>query len=308
MEAFLKLLSTFLMLFTVYSMASMSGLISEKSGIVNIGIEGTMVIGAAWFALMYGVLSPEMNSVLKLLISLSVSISISALYIQLLSVATITFMSDHVIAGTGLNLLAPSLAILCSGLLTGKTSFIDKPNLDAFLHTTTYGYDFQMLFIWMAIIAIIILLIGAYILNKTRMGLRLETAGENPYALEASMVSVTSVRYKAIFIAGLLAGFAGSVYAMDAQFYFTVKGSGFIALGILIFGQWTFRGITIGSALIASLISIFQNWVFAFGLNPQTGVLMSAIPFIIPLIGLLIFKSSNGPTAVGKPFRKDVRK
>lgn len=307
MAHFLEILSAFLFLFSMYSMASMAGLLSERSGIVNIGIEGTMIIGAVWFALLSNSLNGLMNVWWILIISLIVSITLSALYTQILSVVTINYMADHTIAGTGLNLLAPALAILLSGIITGNTSEISQPDFKNFSITLSDGGAFSLLSILVLIISLTILSIGWFVLNKTRVGLRLKASGENPYALETSGVSVNKTKYIALAFAGALAGFAGSIFVIDKSFHFTVNGSGFIALGILIFGQWSIIGITIGSALIGLLVAIFQNWVTVFGGESQLGYLMNTIPFIIPLVGLMIFKSVSGPSAVGKPFRKDMR-
>jgi len=307
MNSFLEILSAFLFLFSMYSMASMAGLLSERTGIVNIGIEGTMIIGAVWFALISNVLNDTMNVWGILIISLFISIILSSIYTQLLSVVTINYMADHTIAGTGLNLLAPALAMLFAGILTGNTSSISQIDFKAFSLTLSDGGVFSFLSIIVTVISVSILLIGWFILSKTKTGLRLKASGENPYALETSGVSVNKTKYKSMLFSGALAGFAGAIFVMDKSFHFTVNGSGFIALGILIFGQWSIIGITIGSALIGILVAIFQNWVTVFGGDSQVGYLMNTIPFIIPLIGLMLFKSVSGPAAVGKPFRKDMR-
>lgn len=308
MEHFLEILSAFLFLFSMYSMASMAGLLSERSGVVNIGIEGTMIIGAVWFALLSNIFNEYMNIWLVLILSLIISIMLSSLYTQILSVVTIKYMADHTIAGTGLNLLAPALAILLAGIMTGNTSEISQSDFKYFSITLPGdGGIFSTLSIITTLLSLIILATGWFVLNKTRVGLRLKASGENPYALETSGVSVNKTKYIALAIAGALSGFAGAIFVMDKSFHFTVNGSGFISLGILIFGQWSIIGITIGSALIGILVAIFQNWVTVFGGESQLGYLMNTIPFIIPLIGLMIFKSVSGPASVGKPFRKDMR-
>lgn len=305
---FLEILSAFLFLFSMYSMASMAGLLSERSGIINIGIEGTMIIGAVWFALLFNWFTGVVGNVgLSLILSLILSIGLSAAYTQILSVVTINYMADHTIAGTGLNLLAPALAMLFAGVLTGNTSEVPQVDLKWFSQTLSDGGSFSYLAIAMVVISLIILFIGWFVLSKTRAGLRLKASGENPYALETAGVSVNKTKYIAMLFAGALAGFAGAIFVMDKSFHFTVNGNGFIALGILIFGQWSIVGITIGSALIGILVAIFQNWVTVFGGESQLGYLMNTIPFIIPLLGLMMFKSVSGPAAVGKPFRKDMR-
>ena len=307
MNSFLEILSAFFFLYAMYSMASMAGLLSERTGVINIGVEGTMVIGAAWFSLMFTEFQPSLGTGGSLVVALILAIIISSIYTQILSIITVKYLANHVIAGTGLNLLAPALAILTSGLMTGNTASISTPDLKEFFHPLTDGGHFSYLGLYLTIVAMIISVAGLFFFKKTKYGLRFKAAGENPYALETSGISVNKMKYIALIFSGALAGFAGAIFVMDKQFTFSVFGNGFIAIGILIFGQWTIIGTTIGSALIGILVAIFQNWVTVFHGESQAGYLMNMIPFVIPIIGLMIFKNVTGPAAIGKPFKKDMR-
>ena len=306
-DQFLEILSAFFFLYAMYSMASMSGLLSERSGVINIGVEGTMVIGAVWFALLFNEFNKTINVQGSIALAIIISVIISAIYIQILSLITVKYLANHVIAGTGLNLLAPALGILTSGIMTGNTALVSQPDLRSYFIVLSDGGHFSTLGVIVTAFTIVISVSAWFFLNKTKYGLRLKASGENPYALETSGISVNKMKYIALTFSGLLAGFAGTVFVMDKQFTFSVFGNGFIAIGILIFGQWTIVGTTIGSGLIAILVAIFKNWVTVFGGESQTGYLMNMIPFVIPIVGLMIFKNVTGPASIGKPFKKDMR-
>ena len=307
MNNFLEILSSFFLLYAMYSLASMSGLFSERSGVINIGVEGSMIIGAVWFSLLYALMHDQVGTYGSVVISLIVSIAITALYTQILGITTVRYLADHVIAGTGLNLLAPALAILTSGIITDNTAVVVIPDLKDFNIALGNGSHFSMLGVYVTILAIAFSLTAWFFLNKTKYGLRLKASGENPYALETSGISVNKMKYIAITLSGALAGLAGAIFVFDKQFTFSVLGNGFISIGILIFGQWTIIGTAIGSGLVAVLVAIFQNWVVVFEGTSQTSALLNIIPFVIPILGLMIFKNVSGPSAIGKPFKKDMR-
>jgi|GEM_PF-517548 len=155
MNSFLEILSSFFLLYAMYSLASMSGLFSERSGVINIGIEGSMVIGAVWFSLLYSEMAPTVGTYGSVIISLLVSIIITALYTQILSITTVRYLADHVIAGTGLNLMAPALAILTSGIMTENTAVVVIPDLKDFNIPLGNGSHFSLLGLYVTILAII---------------------------------------------------------------------------------------------------------------------------------------------------------
>ncbi len=296
------LLSTFLILFAAYLLASMAGLISEKSGTVNISIEGTMIMGATLYVLMMnglgaGWASMEMWGVIFSTLIAGLG---GVMFGALLGMATSFFKADNIIAGTALNLLAPVIFLIVRFGVTGGDFIINTPPI-----WTIYEY-FPYI---MAGSALTLSIITWVVLNKTSTGLRLRTAGENPYSLETTGISTNVTRFLVLLVAGFLAGASGAVIRMNqfGGFVGTVYGAGFIAIGIVIFGQWKVLGSVIGSALIGIVLAFVQVATGAWEIVEQYRDLFLIIPFVIPLLTLMLFKKVSSPSAVGKPFSKSTR-
>ncbi len=306
----IKFLESFLILYAVYQICSIAALFSESSGVANIAVEGNMVLSAGLFSIIWFYLKDSIGSQeLEIAISIICASILSAIYMSILSLLTTKYLADHIIVGTGMNLMAPAIAIFMFHWTVSAsqssiiTSFEHWQNI---IEVDSKQYTFQMLFVGFVIISILIVIISIYILNKTKFGLRLKASGENPYSLETSGVSVAKTRFIALIIAGLLSGLAGAMFATKDTFYFTVNGSGFLSLGILILGQYKVIGTFIGSLVFAILISIFSNLSFWIQLG-EIETLLKTIPFIIPIIGLIIFRKHHQPKAIGQNFKKDQR-
>ncbi len=295
---FTSFLTTFIILFAVYMLASTAGLISEKSGTVNIAIDGTMIMGALAYASMaswdaywnaFGVMAPFVTLFFAMLVGM--------IYAQLLSFATINLMADQVITGTALNLFAPALSLI----LLFQYFKLNQIIIPA---TTMSWYVIPLIFL---ILALLIILFISFLLTKTTFGLRLKAVGENPYALETAGHSVYKMRWQALTIAGALAGLAGGMFIFynSGSFAGTVNGAGFIALAIVIFGQWKIKGIVLGSFILAFIGSLALLLMLLVPEIPYE--IMNIIPFVIPILILCIFKSKKGPKSSGIPFKKDSR-
>lgn len=318
MPNLIKFFSIFITLYSVYQLASLAGLFSERSGIANIAIEGNMILAAVIFALIFENINnwTNWNPTLILIISLLISIPLSGLYMSILSHLTNRYLADHIIVGTGMNLLAPALGWMSYNTLTSNPHGNQLyPNIQFPMGNWSINiggnFDLNWIIISMLILTIIILLISAFFLNHTKYGLRLKSSGENPYALETSGINVARTRTISLFIAGLLSSLAGITFLMKGVFSFTVNGSGFLAIGILILGQYKIIGITIGSILFAILIGFFDTLPTIIGFDKEEIInftnITKTLPFIIPIIGLMIFKKSFVPESVGKNFKKDQR-
>ncbi|RKX67454.1 MAG: hypothetical protein DRP42_00220 [Tenericutes bacterium] len=229
-----SILTSIFILFGVYSLASSSVLVSERSGTVNISIEGTMIMGAITQLVL---LSPNGAGMIELgvvgiLLSLLVAGAIGSIFGLLLGIAVITFKGDHVIVGTALNLLAPVLSLMIAITVFGTTSGGNSPPSP--LRPGNFDY---LSLVFMGI-GIMVLFGSWFYLAKTKSGLRLKSAGENPYSLETAGVSVSRQRYMALIVAGFLGGMSGAMASHTfTNFQHTVTGMGFIAIAILIFGQ-----------------------------------------------------------------------
>ncbi len=296
-------ITSFITFFTIYSLASLSGLLSERSGVVNIGIDGSMIMGALTFVSMLQI-NPFMEffGVMAPFIAMIIAIVATMLYSTLFSIVVINYMGDQVIAGTAINMIAPAFSLIVMKSIF-ETNTLTFNNLSQGWLGTVDTFAFTMMIIAFIIIGIIWL-----ILSKTKWGLRLKSAGENPYALETSGISVLKTRWISITMAGALSGMAGALFPIalgTSAFSGTVNGSGFIALAILLVGQWKVAGIVLTSLVFSLLTSTANMWL-NFDINFPSE-LVNIIPFVIPIIVMVIVKSSSGPDSVGKPFKKDMR-
>lgn len=304
MSATAGLFITSLLAFTaIYLFASLAALISERSGVVNIAIDGKMIIGALTFSLLYqseafvetfGNATPYVALIIAGFAGLAYSV--------IFSFSVINLMGDQVIVGTALNLFAPAFA-----LLVIKTNF-GVNTLTGISTSANWAGPVNTFAIIMVIVAFIVVGIAWVILNKTSFGLHLRSAGENPLALETSGYSVYKMRWISLSIAGFLAGMAGALFpvALGAgSFSGTVNGSGYIAITILIIGQWKIWGITLASMGFAVLAAFAAVWLSITDVIAWE--IINILPFLIPLIILVVIKKTDGPLAAGKPYRKDMR-
>lgn len=286
--------------FSIYSLGSLAGLLSEKSGIVNIALDGKMIMGGLIFTLFFQINGFEESlGWFSSYLALILAGLFSMLYATLLCFFTINLLSDHVITGTALNMIAPAFSLLVMfAIPNGGTTISDVG------HSSSWSGNMDSFVIIMTIVTILILLFFTFFFHKTNYGLRLKASGENPYALETAGISVKKTRWFAVMTAGFLSGMAGAIFVANLDsFSGTVNGSGYLSLAILILGQWTIIGITSFSLLFSVLVAVVSE--IDIGISSE---LAHTIPFILPLIVLVIFKAkSNGPSSAGKPFKKDMR-
>lgn len=292
---------------------SIGGTFSERSGIVNVGLEGIMVMGAfagvvfnIEFVDTFGKLTPWLG----LLIGGIVGIIFSLIH----ALATINFRADHIISGTVLNLMAPSLAVFLIKVLynKGQTDNIvesfgkfDFPVLSKipilgpifFEGTSLAGY-----------VAIIFSFLAWFILFKTRFGLRLRSVGEHPQAADTLGINVYRMRYYGVMISGFLGGIGGALYSQSISVNFsvtTILGPGFIALAAMIFGKWNPIGAMLASlffGLSQSLAVIGGQLAFLKGIP---SVYLQIAPYLLTIIILaLFFGKAVGPKANGVNYIK----
>lgn len=320
MSTIITFLSIALVLYVVYQLGSLAGIFSERAGVANVAIEGNMIIGAVVFGLIYNNLTytggPELTETMGFIIAIIISVPLSATFMFLMSTLTNRYLSDHIIAGTGLNLIAPAIMLLIyNSLFIGASTdlVINNISLDIsnFVMNIDGNRDMNYLILFFVAITILIVLVSSFVLNQTKFGLRLRSSGENPYALETAGISVNKTRTIALYISGLLSSLAGAAFMLKGNFYFTVEGSGFLSIGIMILGQYRVYGTFIGSIILSSFIALINTVLrMNAGLDSMIGdmyYLVKALPFIIPIIGLMVFRKSYIPKAVGKNFKKDQR-
>jgi len=300
------ILTTGIILSFILMIGSFAGMFSEKSGIVNIAINGMMIGGAV----IYWILSKGLDlssggmQIVAYLISFISGMFIGALF----GFATITLKANQVIAGTAMNLLFAAIGAFLYIYFDGSTTSLlsQQPAV-----ITSNRFDFTFIFGVIMLISIIVFIVSFIFMKYTPWGNRLRAAGENPSALDSQGISVTKTRYVGVLVSGALASLAGAMYVQTIGSYNgTVAGLGFVALAILIAGQWNPIYILIASFVFGLLYSTGINLTAVYNIKSLTTIepLLQAIPFILSLVTLVITsKRSRAPKAAGVPYDKSKR-
>ena len=273
--------------------AAIGGMICERSGVVNIALEGLMAMGAMSAAVCHVLLESRIG--FSIPVALLLAAVVGGLFSLIHAFASVILRADQVISGTGINLLSNGVTVFVCQLLFRTDRSL---NYRMGMRSGIFGI-YPTLWIALAILAV-----SWFILYKRPWGLRLRAAGEHPQALAAAGVNVTRIRYFAVLISGLLAGLAGGciVLTQDIQFTVnTINGKGFIALAAVSFGRWLPLGILGSSFLFGASSALAVNIVNISGLQFLPSEFFSALPYLITLITLVVFSGKDyAPRAVGK--------
>ena len=311
------LLIQYMLIFaSVLMLVALGGCFSEHSGVINIGLEGIMVFGALGGALMMKWLPVGASALTVISLSILAAVIFGMLYSLLLAVAAINFSADQTLVDTSMNLMGTALAtVIVKAMNTAAnpdnvSSTIQYINAKKAFLVNIGSFEFN----WCMLLALILLIASYVVLNKTRFGLRLQACGEHPQAADSVGINVYKMRYAGVLISGLLGGIGGLVYitagVSEWKFENGVAGFGFLALAVMIFGQWK----PIRIALAALLFGFFR----ARG-NVDTGVdflqrlnlpsnVYNMLPYIFSLIVLILTsKNSRAPKAEGVPYDKGAR-
>lgn len=306
------------MFFTIPLMiVALGGMFSERSGIVNIALEGIMLIGAFCSILFISVFQTVMSGQLLLLCAIGVA-GLSGIIISLFhAYASVNMKADQVISGTAINMLAPALAIYVARLLNGVQQIYfdntfriakvpllgDIPVIGPLLFQKTYITTY---------IGFLILIISAIVLYKTRFGLRLRACGEHPHAADSVGINVYKMRYAGVMISGFLGGIGGLIFVVPTSTCFnaTVAGYGFLALAVLIFGNWKplpIFGAALFFGLMKTVASSYSGVPFLADLGVPN-VVFKMTPYLATMI-ILAFTSKNSqmPKSEGIPYDKGSR-
>ncbi|MBQ6143831.1 MAG: ABC transporter permease [Clostridia bacterium] len=288
------------------TLAAIGGVISERSGITNIGIEGMMSIGALTGAAVgYFTQNPWLG-----LICAGIAGGLLAL---LHAVASISCRADQTVSGLAINLIGPGLAMFLSRyFFSGATMTLPVPVKLPKVVDPIYFQNtpFSSLSIDASVvIALIVVLVTYFVLYQTKWGLRIRAMGEHPAAVDTLGVSVYKSRYTCVIISGILAGLGGGTVTLAIISQFTptaISGQGFIALAAVIFGKWR----PIGAYLACLLFGFSQALVILLGGGsiqiPST--LLAMIPYILTIAVLILFVGrSSAPKAAGVPYKKGER-
>jgi simple sugar transport system permease protein len=288
---------------------ALGGLFSERSGIVNIGLEGLMVVGMFTSAFVIIQLQPVLPY-MALWIGLAAGMAAGMLFSLLHAFASINLSANQIISGTAINMVAGALTVFLARNMTGSGNIRiqrgftpkdvpglkDIPVIGDLFFTNAYVTT---------LVILMILFLSSFVLYKTPFGLRLRACGENPQAAEAAGVNVRRMRYIGVLISGAFAALGGAVIIVtySGEFNGSAAGLGFLALAALIFGQWRPFGV-LGATLFFGFASTVANVSQVIPeLKVIPPVILQTFPYVVTLVALILFsKSSQAPRAAGEPF------
>ena len=308
----------FMYFFIPLLVVSISGMFSERSGVIHMGLDSVMVWSCMWGVLCLQWLDGVIPGQARLLVALLFAGVMGVLLTLLLAVASINLNADQTIVGMAMNTFAPAFCIFFARVLQDGSEHLsirndfliekvpvlgDIPVLGEMLFTRTYITNF---------IGIAIFIISAIVINKTRFGLRMCACGENPQAAESLGVNVQKYRYAALIIAGFIGGMGGLMYILPVATHYsqTVGGYGYLAMSVLIFGQWRSMSL-LGAAAFFAFCKTIANAYSGIPLLNNLGLpaaFYKSLPFIITLVALAVTsKYDHSPKASGQPYDKSMR-
>ena len=302
----------------ILSISALGGMFSEKSGTVALSLEGYMTFGAFMGGVMMYVLPASLPNAIAAIIVILAAVIGAGLYSLLLALACITFKANQTLAGTALNILSTALAVVLIKQIT-RTEALPVGN--SRLNFTRFYkiFNFQLFgiqgvnFNWLIFIALALIPIVYIIIYKTRYGLRLSSCGENPSSADSLGINVDRTRWIGIFVSGLFGGLGGLLLiTMNAEWEFAngANGFGFLALAVLIFGQWKTLYIFLGAfvfSVFKTLSVIYPSINFLANLGISSYFYL-ALPYVVCLVVLVFTSKKNvGPKALGEPYHKGKR-
>ena len=314
----LSILSFLIAYVAILSITALGGMFSEKSGTVALALEGCMTFSAFIGGVLMYILPASIPNGLAALIVILSSIIGAGLYSLLLALACITFKANQTLAGTALNILSTALAVVLIKQMT-KTDALPVGN--SRLNFTRFYEIFNInlfgiqgvKFNWLVLIVLVLIPIVYLVIYKTRYGLRLSSCGENPSSADSLGINVQKTRYIGVLLSGLFAGLGGLLLiTMNAEWEFAngASGFGFLALAVLIFGQWKPLYIFLG-AFVFSMFKTLSVVYPSIDLLANLGIssyFYLALPYVVCLIVLIFTSKKNaGPKALGEPYNKGKR-
>ncbi len=297
MNVLIQMLPSILMIVSPILIAAVGGLISERSGVANIALEGLMGIGAFAAATTHVLL--EQSFSLSIPLALVLATLSGALFSVIHAFASITLRADQIVSGTGINLLSTGITVFLCQII--------------FRQERTEPFRLGLLPGWGGIyptawIALVVLILAWYLLYKRPFGLRLRSCGEHPQAAASAGINVEGTRYVAVILSGALAGLAGACLVLTQTIQYTVytiNGAGFIALAAVSFGRWLPKGVLGSSLLFGTSVALAIYMVNIPSLRFLPSEFFSVMPYLITLITLVIFSGKEyAPRAVGQPYDK----
>lgn len=298
---------------------ALGGVFTERGGVTNIALDGMMIMGAFTSIFFVNRMQDTMSGQLLLLIAILIAVLTGMIFSLLHAFASVNMKADQIISGTALNMFAPAFAIYVARMI--QTNHVQQITFQNTFRISSVpvlgdipvlgGMFFRNAYIT-TYIGLLILIFSIVVLYKTKFGLRLRACGEHPHAADSVGINVYKMRYAGIIISGGLAGLGGLVFVVptSTQFNATVSGYGFLALAVMIFGQWRplrvlFAALFFG--LMKTVASAYSVIPILSSSNIPSDV-YKMVPFIATLIVLAFSsKSSQAPKAVAIPYDKGSR-
>lgn len=289
-------LATFIRSFVPLLLTGMGGLFSERSGVVNIALDGLIIFGALAGAVTTLTLEPRLGAAAPW-IGWVAGAAVGGLIAWIHAVLSIKYRADQVISGTAINLLAVGVpSVILQALYNTST---ESPKVEHALPLWGVG---DLKFSPPVYFAALLVALVWYVLYRTPYGLRLRATGEKPSAASSMGVNVQRMRYSAVILSGVLAGTAGvfmSIGNLTAYTRNMSAGMGFIALAALIFGQWKPLGV-LGATVLFGFLQALSLTLDGQGLLPSS--LVTALPYLVTILALAFTGRSAAPKALGKPY------
>lgn len=303
---------------SILTIVALGGMFSEKSGTVALSLEGCMTFGAFNAGMVMYLLPNTVPAGISALIVILVAIVSAGLYSLLLAVACVTFKANQTLVGTALNILATAIAVVLIKQIT-KTEALPVGNsrLSFMRFYEIFNVNFfgmqGVRFNWLILIALVLVPVIYVVIYKTRFGLRLSSCGENPSSADSLGINVNKTRYIGILLSGMLAGFGGLfLITMNSEWEFAngATGFGYLALAVLIFGQWKPLYILLGALIFSGFktLSVFYSSINFLEKLGISSYFYLALPYVVCLIVLIFTSKKNvGPKALGEPYDKGKR-
>ncbi len=302
-------------------LAALGGLVSERSGIVNIALEGIMVMGAfvaaIYLYMMKGAAGSEMYAYGHVWVAILLSAVAGTIFSALHAYASISLSANQVISGTALNMLAPAITIFFANKFTSSQNIsivqgVKRISPNVLSDIPFVGNVFFTNMYMTSVLAVVVLVAVWYVLFKTRFGLRLRACGENPSSADSMGINVLKMRYIGVLTSGFLAGLGGGIYVLTItnEFNGTVVGYGFLGLAALIFGKWKPFNV-LGTAFFFAFAKTLATVAPVNATLKSLGLSMefyNALPYVVTIIALVLFANNTvGPKAAGEIYDKGKR-
>jgi len=297
------------------AIVALGALFSERSGVVNIALEGIMLMGAFVGAVVMKQLEPtEISTQLIVFIGLGVGAIIGMIFSLLHAFAAVNMKANQIISATALNMFAPAFAIFTARTFfeTQKVSLSGSYRIPSvpLLGDIPFIGDLFFKGVYLSTgLGIIIFAVAIVVLYKTRYGLRLRSCGENPHAADSLGINIYKIRYSGVIISGALAGMGGVIFVLSFanDFNATVIGFGFLSLAVLIFGNWQPKRIIMAALFFGTMRVISSSYNIIPGLKDiggdTAGDYYNMLPYIATLVVLaFVSKNSAAPRAAGEPY------